>query len=94
MIKTGNDNWTVIIVDYESTDVNVASIANQILDGHIRCVVEKHEGQFSRGSGLHLAAEIAKKRGHDTLFFCDADMYFTTRYVFDRAAEAIKENKV
>ena len=94
MIKTGNDNWTIIIVDYESTDVNVGQIAHQILDGHIRYVVEKHEGQFSRGSGLHLAAEIAKGRGHNTLFFCDADMYFTNHYIFDRAEEAIKENKV
>jgi glycosyltransferase involved in cell wall biosynthesis len=94
MVKTGNDNWTIIIVDYESTDVNVHNIAHQILDGHIRYVVKKHEGQFSRGSGLHLAAEIAKERGHDTLFFCDADMYFTNHYIFERAAEAIKENKV
>jgi hypothetical protein len=94
MIKTGHDNWTVIIVDYESTDVNVSQIAHQILDGHIRFVVEKHEGQFSRGSGLHLAAEIAKKRGHDSLFFCDADMYFTRHHVFDQAKLVLEQNKV
>lgn len=94
MIKTGNDDWTIIIVDYESTDVNVGAIAHQILDGHIRYIVERHEGQFSRGSGLHLAAEIARERGHDTLFFCDADMYFTHHYIFDRATEAVKDGKV
>ena len=85
MIKTENDNWTIIIVDYESTDVNVSSIAHQILDGYIDFVVEKHEGQFSRGSGLHLAAEIAKERGH---------MYFTNHYIFDRAEENLKKGKV
>jgi glycosyltransferase involved in cell wall biosynthesis len=94
MIKTGNDNWTIIIIDYESTDVNVGAIAHQILDGHIRYVVKKQEGQFSRGSGLHLAAEVAKERGHAALFFCDADMYFTHHYIFDRAAEAIEDGKV
>jgi glycosyltransferase involved in cell wall biosynthesis len=94
MIKTGNDNWTVIIVDYESTDVNVAAIAHQILDGHIRCVVHTEKAVFSVGSGRHIGATIAKERGHDTIFFCDTDMYFTHRYVFDRAAEAIQENKV
>lgn len=94
MVKTGNDNWTIIIVDYNSTDVNVEAITHQILDGHIRYIVKKVDGPFSRGSGLHLAAEIAKERGNDALFFCDADMYFTHHYVFDMAEKAVKENRV
>jgi len=94
MIKTGNDNWTVIIIDYESTDVNVSHIAHQILDGHIRFVVETQKGQFSRGTGLHLAAEIAKERGHDSLFFCDADMYFTKHHIFDQAKQALEKDKI
>jgi glycosyltransferase involved in cell wall biosynthesis len=94
MIKTGNDNWTVIIVDYESTDVNVEAITHQILDGHIRYIVKKVDEPFSRGSGLHISAEIAKENGNDSLFFCDADMYFTRHYVFDRAEELLKVNKV
>jgi len=94
MIKTGNDRWTVIIVDYESTDVNVEAIAHQILDGHIRHVVKKMTGTFSRGSGLHLAAQVAKNIGLNTLFFCDADMYFTSHYIFERAVEAINDGKV
>jgi hypothetical protein len=94
MIKSGKDNWTIVIVDYESTDVNVGQIAHQILDGHIRYVIEKHEGQFNRDSGLQLAAEIARERGHDSLFFCDADMYFTSRYIFERAAEVLRQERV
>jgi len=94
MVKTGNDNWTVIIVDYNSTDVNVEAITEQILGGHIRFIVNKAEGPFSRGSGLHIAAEVSKERGHDSLFFCDADMYFTSHTIFERAAEAIKDGKV
>jgi len=94
MIKTGNDNWTIIIVDYESTDVNVPQITHQILDGHIRFVVHTEKGQFSRGSGLHLAAEIARERGHNSLFFCDADMYFSRRHIFDQAKEILGKDKV
>jgi len=94
MIKTGNDNWTIIIIDYESTDVNVEHIAHQILDGHIRYVVHSEKSTFSRGSGLHIAASLAKARGHNALFFCDADMYFTSHFVFDRAQEALYDGKV
>jgi glycosyltransferase involved in cell wall biosynthesis len=94
MIKNGNDNWTVIVVDYESTDVNVPNIVHQMLDGHIRYVVHTEKGVFSRGSGLHIAANLAKERGHDSLFFCDADMYFTKHFIFDQAKEALKKNKI
>jgi hypothetical protein len=81
-------------VDNESTDVKVSQIAHQILDGHIRYVLHTEKGEFSRGSGLHIAANLAKERGHDSLFFCDADMYFTKRYIFDQANEALKNNKI
>jgi glycosyltransferase involved in cell wall biosynthesis len=94
MIKTGNDNWTIIIVDYESTDVNVSQIAHQILDGHIRHVVHSEKKQFSKGSGLHIAATLAKERGHNSLFFCDADMYFTRHFIFDQAKEVLAKDKV
>jgi len=94
MIKTGNDNWTVIIVDYESTDINVPQIVHQILDGHIRYVVRTEQGEFSLGAGRHIAANLAKERGHDSLFFCDADMYFTRRFIFDQAKEVLAKDKV
>ena len=94
MIKTGNDTWTIIIVDYESTDVNVQAIAHQILDGHIRYIVHTEKGTFSRGTGLHIAATLAKQRGHNSLFFCDADMYFTKHYIFDQAKQILEQNKI
>lgn len=94
MIKTGNDNWTIIIVDYESTDVNVPAIVHQILDGHIRYVVHTEKSAFSAGSGRHIAANLAKDRGHEAIFFCDADMYFTKHFIFDKAMQTLKEDKV
>jgi len=93
-VKKLHDRWTVIIVDYQSTDVNVELVANGILGGQIDYVVHKTDDIFSRGTGLHIAATIAEDRGHTSLFFCDADMYFTKHYVFDRAAEYLKLNKI
>lgn len=94
MIKTGNDNWTIIIIDYESRDVNVSQIAHQILDGHVRYVVHTEKEQFSVGTGRHIAATLAKERGHDSLFFCGADMYFTKHFIFDQAKEILAKEKV
>jgi glycosyltransferase involved in cell wall biosynthesis len=93
-IKKPSDKWTVIIVDFESTDVNVEAIANQILNGHMKCIVKTVKEPFSRGTGLHIGAEIAKEQGCNSLFFCDADMYFTNNYVFERAEDVLKENKI
>lgn len=94
-IKKPSDTWTVIIVDYESTDVNVEVLASSILGSNgIQYVVKTVKDTFSRGSGLHIGAILAKERGHDSLFFCDADMYFTSHYIFGRAQEYLERNKV
>ena len=93
-IKEKSDAWTVIIVDYFSTDVNVSAVAKGILQDQIPFVVHSLNETFSRGTGLDIAATIAKERGHDSLFFCDADMYFTSKQVFNRAKEILDKGKV
>jgi hypothetical protein len=93
-VKKPTDKWTVIIVDYESTDVNVPLIATGILQGHMPFVVHTEKGEFSRGSGLDIAANVAKQLNVDSLFFCDADMYFTHHFVFERASEILSKNNV
>lgn len=93
-VKKPEDKWTIIIVDYESTDINVPLIATAILQGHMPFVVHTEKGTFSRGSGLHIAATIAKQIELDSLFFCDADMYFTHHAVFERAYDVLSQNKV
>lgn len=93
-IKRPLDKWSVIIVDYESTDVNVDLMANGILGGYIPCIVHTEKSAFSRGTGLHIAAKIAKERGHNSLFFCDADMYFTRSHIFEKAELALSKNKI
>jgi len=93
-IKKPTDNWTVIIVDYSSTDVNLPLIVNCILSSGFPHIIKTETSEFSRGSGLHIAATLAKERGHDSIFFCDADMYFTSRQVFDRAENILKRELV
>jgi hypothetical protein len=93
-VKKPTDNWTIIIVDYESTDFNIDMICKGILADKIPYVLHIEKGTFSRGGGLSIAARIAKERGHTSLFFCDADMYFTRSYIFERAAEALAKNKI
>ena len=94
-IKKPWDNWTVIIVDFDSSDANVTALAFSILNGHIDFTIHTiKDSHFSRGTGLHTAAVIAKSRGHYALFFCDADMLLTRRDIFDRAHEVLIEEKV
>ena len=94
-IKKPTDKWTLIIVDYNSTDVNVERLCAGICSDVLPYVVHTVKGYtFSRGTGLDTAAKIAKERGHTSLFFCDSDMYFTERYIFDKAAEVLEEKKI
>ena len=92
-VKRPSDTWTIIIVDYESTDFNVEMICKGILNG-IPFVVHTERSTFDRETGLNIAATIARDRGHQVLFFCDSDMYFTKPYIFDRAIECIEKDKL
>ena len=93
-IKEDKDKWTIIIVDYESTDVNMNLLVKIILGNRIPFVIHTEKDTFSRGTGLHIAATIGKERGCNSLFFCDADMYFTHRYLIDRAELILSRNNV
>lgn len=93
-IKKPEDTWTVVISDFGSTDVNVSQVCEQLLGDAIPYVVNTIEGSFNRGGGLDKAAETARDRGCDTLFFCDADMFFTHRYVFDEAQRELPKGRV
>lgn len=93
-IHEKTDDWKIILVDYESTDVNMKTLCETILEGKIPYILHIVSDTFSRGSGLDLAAKIARNQGISSLFFCDADMYFTRRYIFERAYEALANNRI
>jgi hypothetical protein len=49
---------------------------------------------FSRGSGLDICATIARDQGYTSLFFCDTDMLFTKRDIFDNAKTILGNNQI
>ena len=94
-VKKPEDKWTVILIDYESTDINIEMMCELILKDKIPYFlhVQTKAKSFDRGGGLDIAAQIAKSRGHNTLFFCDSDMFCTSHEIFDKAAEVVAAGK-
>jgi hypothetical protein len=95
-IHRSSDQWTVIVVDYGSTDIDVKHLCELHLGGQIPYAVLTADGSpnFNRGGGLDTAAQVARKLECDTLFFCDADMFFTQRHIFDTAERILKEGSI
>lgn len=93
--KKKEDDWVLIVVDYKSSDVNMKEmLAYEIGDTipwHLELVEEY--SFFDRGGGLAKAAEIAEQKFQaDSLFFCDADLFFTSNDVFDEARKSLEKN--
>lgn len=94
--KKVDDDWVLIVVDYQSTDVDIQEMleteCGDRLPWHLETVDEYPF--FDRGGGLAKAAEIAEtKYQADTLFFCDADLFFASRDVLDRAIQSISNGQ-
>ena len=96
LIKRPEDKWTIIIIDYESTDVDLENLCSVLLNTTIPYFLHTIKGatSFNRGGGLNLAAKIAKSRGHNSLFFCDTDMFFTEHSVFDQAQHSLEKVRI
>jgi len=96
LIKRPEDKWTIILIDYESTDVDLEKLCSTLLNDSIPYFLHTIKGapSFNRGGGLHLAAKIAKSRGHTSLFFCDTDMFFTDCSVFDQAQRSLEKGRI
>lgn len=91
-IKKPEDDWVIIVVDYKSTDVDMKEMLEVEIGDSIPWHVETIEEYpyFNRGGGLAKAAEIAEKKYKaEGLFFCDADLYFTSHDIFDRATMSL-----
>jgi len=94
-IKKDSDKWTIIIVDYDSSDCNLELMCKEICSDLLPYVIHSVKGyDFSRGTGLDTAAKIAKERKYNSLFFCDSDMLFTDRTIFDKAVAVLEEDKI
>jgi len=88
-----SDNWEFIIVDYESTDVNMSEFINTLpkKDNFVFKVFTV-QGTFDKGAGLNYGGSLATT---PLVFFLDADMMIKTRKLFDDIETfVIEQNKV
>jgi len=89
------DDWVLVVVDYNSTDVNIKEMleyeVGKKIPWHLEVV--KDYSYFDRGGGLAKAAEIAEARFNaDAVFFCDADLQFTSHTLFDEMYKSLENN--
>lgn len=94
--KKPEDDWVVVIVDYKSTDINMKEMLEYELGDTIPWHLETIEDypHFDRGGGLAKAADIAEtKFKADAVFFCDADLQFLSRDVFDKALTSLQKGQ-
>lgn len=86
--KKEEDDWVFVIVDYGSTDVPIREILEVEIGSKAPWHLEEVKDYpfFDRGGGLAKAAAIAEaKFNAETVFFCDADLFFESREVLDQA---------
>lgn len=86
--KRKEDDWVLVVVDYKSDDANMEEMlkteVGDSMPWHLETVTDY--AFFDRGGGLAKGAAIAESKFNaDSVFFCDADLYFTSRDVFDGA---------
>lgn len=89
LVKNDNEIFEVILVDFMSDDFDLNKLAGMFPKLEIKIV--KVNDYFSRGKGLNVGY---RNSSYNTVFFCDADMIFRSRDVFDRAYEILKEGSV
>jgi glycosyltransferase involved in cell wall biosynthesis len=91
--KKPEDDWVIIITDFQSTDTNVHTLMNETLGDKIawHLHVEKEWPYFDRGGGLKKAAEIAETNYNaDAVFFLDADLIFYSRDFIEECYGALQ----
>lgn len=76
-----SDQWEFIIIDYESTDVDMEKFINTFLKiDNLQFKVFTVKGVFDKGSGLNYGSSLVSNQ---IVFFLDADMVIKTRDLFD-----------
>lgn len=88
-----SDKWEFIIVDYESTDVNMSEFVETLpKKDNLEFNVVTVKGTFDKGAGLNYSRIFLT---NPVVFFLDADMMIKTRALFDDIETlVVKENKV
>lgn len=88
-----SDQWEFVIVDYESTDVNMSEFVDTLpkMDNLVFKIFTV-KGVFDKGAGLNYGASLVT---NPVVFFLDADMMIKTRVLFDDIERLVVQgNKV
>jgi glycosyltransferase involved in cell wall biosynthesis len=90
---TPADRWEYIIVDFESTDVNMQEFINKLpKKENLTFVIHTLKEKFNKGKGLNCGMSLAS---HPLVFVSDADMIIRTRDIFNDIENlVVKQNKV
>jgi hypothetical protein len=94
--KKPDDDWVLVVVDYKSTDVNLKEMLEYEVGTKMPWHLEVIEDYafFDRGGGLAKAASLAETKFQaDALFFCDADLLFASRDIFDQAYQSLQKGQ-
>ncbi len=85
------DKWEFIIVDFGSTDVDLASWVTTLgAPPNMTFRVIPAEGPFNKGRGLNIAIPLIS---HGIVFFMDADMEIRTRALFDDIRTVVQRGR-
>jgi glycosyltransferase involved in cell wall biosynthesis len=88
-----SDEWEYIIVDFESTDVNMTEFVETLpKKDNLKFRIITLKEHFDKGYGLNIGIQYAS---HDIVFFSDADMMIKSRELFDDIENfVVKQDKV
>lgn len=88
-----SDQWEFVIVDYESTDVNMSEFVNTLpKKDNLTFKIVTIKGIFDKGGGINYGVNHVT---HPVVFIIDADMIIRTREIFDDIETlVVQQNKV
>jgi hypothetical protein len=88
-----SDQWEFVIIDYESTDVNMSEFVNTLpKKDNLEFKVITVKGTFDRGGGINYGVKFVTK---PVVFIIDADMMITRRGILDDIETlVVQQNKV
>ena len=88
-IKLSDEVFEVILVDFNSDDYNLQTLVKKYPNLKLKIITVND--YFSRGKGLNIGL---KHSTQEHIFFCDADMFFSGRDLFNHGYRECEQNKI
>lgn len=94
-LKKPEDDWVIVVTDFQSTDADVAQVLKDEVGSAIPYLHHMITDYpfFDRGGGLKKAAELAESHFNaDAVFFLDADLEFYSRDIIEKCYFALENH--